>query len=758
MAIMAKGKLLSMPKGYSKGKWSPQAIKVLEERYLWRDKRGRIIENPEGMCYRVAREIAGAEINFGQDEKKIENLTKAFYELIVSREFLPNSPTLMNAGKETRLQYSACYVLPVGDSIIEIFNAIKHAALVHQSGGGTGFAFSRLRPKGSVVRRSGGVASGPVSFMRIFDQATQEIKQGGTRRGANMGVLRVDHPDILQFIDCKRDGGITNFNISVGVTDGFMNALKAGKEYQLVAPHDGKVTGKLSAREVFERIVKSAWLTGDPGIIWLDRINQGPANPVPSMGPVEATNPCGEQPLYPFEVCNLGSLNLALMTKGKRKKEVDWQKLEKDIPLAVRFLDNVIEVNPYPIPETDEAAKLNRRIGLGVMGWADLLFQLEIPYSSSKAINLAKKISSFIQKVGHQESQSLAEERGPFPNFEKSIYKKQKPLRNATVTTIAPTGSISVLADCSSGIEPAFALAFQHKTGEREMKFINQYFLEAMKKERVAQSALEEVKEKGQAGGVKEIPAKIKRIFQTAHEISWEDHVKMQSAWQIGTDNAVSKTINFPHETEVKDMEKAFLMAYKSGCLGITVFRDGCKEDQVLYLGLKETGKKKKLEIKPRPEKLQGTTHRIPTPVGNAFVTVNTDEKGEPFEVFVSVGKAGSDLTADAEAIGRLISLNLRSANANTKEMLAQVVDQLAEIGGAASIGLGKNRIKSLPDGIAKILRDFLVNGDGLKEETVSQPAFKFKNGRDLCPACGQGSLIFEEGCSKCLSCGFTKC
>jgi len=755
---MAKKGLKSAPKGYPRGKWSPQAIRVLEERYLWRDKSGRIVETPEGMCYRVAQEIAGAEINFGQDEKKVESLTEAFYQLLVSREFLPNSPTLMNAGKETKLQYSACYVLPVGDSIIEIFNAIKHAALVHQSGGGTGFAFSRLRPRGSVVKRSGGVASGPVSFMRIFDQATQEIKQGGTRRGANMGVLRVDHPDILQFIDCKRDGGVTNFNISVGVTDDFMKTLKAGKEYKLIAPHNGKVMGKLPAKEVFEKIVQSAWLTGDPGMIWLDRINQGSANPVPSMGPVEATNPCGEQPLYPFEVCNLGSINLTLMTKGKRKKEFDWQKLEKTVSLAVRFLDNVIEVNPYPIPETDEAAKLNRRIGLGIMGWADLLFQLEMPYSSSKAINLGEKISLFIQKAGHQESQRLAEERGPFPNFEKSIYKKQKPLRNATVTTIAPTGSISVLADCSSGIEPAFALAFQHKTEEREMKFINQYFLEAMEREGVVKSAAEEVKNKGQAGAVKEIPTKIKRIFQTAHEIPWEDHIKMQAAWQAGTDNAVSKTINFPHDTQAKDIEKAFLVAYEAGCLGVTIFRDRCKEDQVLYLGLGDKEEQKKLEIKPRPERLQGMTHQIRTPVGNAYITVNTDEKGNPFEVFISVGKAGSDLTADAEAIGRLISLNLRSANANTKEMLAQVVDQLAEIGGAASVGLGKSRVKSLPDGIAKILRDFLVNGHGLEKEAVTQPSFRFKNGRDLCPACGQGTLIFEEGCSNCLSCGFTKC
>ena len=756
---MPKKRLLkSVPRGYPKGKWSSQAIKVLKERYLWKDKRGRIVETPEGMCYRVAQDIAGAERNFGLDEKRIDSLTEAFYKLLVKREFLPNSPTLMNAGKETKLQYSACYVLPVGDSIIEIFNAIKHAALVHQSGGGTGFSFSRLRPKGSVVRRSGGTASGPVSFMRIFDQATQEIRQGGTRRGANMGILRVDHPDILEFIDSKRERGITNFNISVGITDEFVKALRSGKKYKLIAPHTGKTIGQLLAKEVFEKIIKSAWLTGDPGVVWLDRINKGSANPVPSMGPVEATNPCGEQPLYPYEVCNLGSINLALMVKSKRRKKVDWQKLERVTRLAARFLDNVIEVNPFPIPETDEAAKLNRRIGLGVMGWADLLFQLEIPYASQKATNLGRKISLFIQKVGHQESQKLAEERGPFPNFEKSIYKNQKPLRNATVTTIAPTGSISVLADCSSGIEPVFALAFQHKTEEREMKFVNQYFLEAMKREKVAKKAVEEAKEKGQAGGIKEIPVKTKKIFQTAHEIPWEDHVKMQAVWQEGTDNAVSKTINLPHETEAKDVEKAFLMAYKTGCMGITVFRDRCKEDQVLYLGLKDKEKKKGLEIKPRPEKLRGVTHRVHTPLGSVYITINTNARGDPFEVFLGVGKAGSDLTADAEAIGRLISLNLRSANANTKEMLTQVVDQLAEIGGATSIGLGQNRVKSLPDAVAKVLKDFLVNGSGTGEETVTQPSFKFKNGRDLCPVCGQGTLTFEEGCSKCLSCGFTKC
>ncbi len=715
------------------------------------------METPEGMCYRVAKEIASAELNFGQDKKRVKKLTREFYDLLVKRDFLPNSPTLMNAGKETKLQYSACYVLPVGDSIIEIFNAVKYAAIVHQSGGGTGFSFSRLRPKGSVVRRSGGVASGPVSFMRVFDKATNEIKQGGKRRGANMGVLRIDHPDVLEFIDCKREGGIRNFNISVGVTEKFMKALKEGKKYDLIAPHNNKITGQLSAKEVFRKIVESAWLTGDPGMVWLDRINEGSANPVPEMGPVETTNPCGEQPLYPNEVCNLGSINLALMIKGKRKREVDWQKLEKVIRLAVRFLDNVIEVNPFPIPETDEAAKLNRRIGLGVMGWADMLFQLEVPYATKRAINLGKRLSLFIQKIGHDESQKLAEERGPFPNFEKSIYKKKKLLRNATVTTIAPTGSISVLADCSSGIEPVFALAFLHKTDEREMYFTNRYFLEAAKKAKIAKAKVEEVKEKGQAGEIKEIPLRMRKIFQTAHEIPWDYHIKMQAAWQKGTDNAVSKTINFRHETNTEEIEKAFLMAYKTSCLGITVFRDRCKEDQVLHLGLKDK-EKKKLTVKPRPEKLQGMTHRVRTPLGNAYVTINTNEKGEPFEVFVGVGKAGSDLTADAEAIGRLISLNLRSANANTKEMLAQIVDQLAEIGGANSIGFGQNRVKSLPDAVAKVLKDFLINGSGSIKEAVTQPSFKFKNGRDLCPACGQATLIFEEGCSKCANCGFTKC
>jgi len=755
---MVSEKLNSVPTGYPKGQWSTQALLVLSERYLWRDTQGKVIETPEGMCYRVAKEMAGIEANFGKDEKEVERLTRAFYELMASREFLPNSPTLMNAGKETRLQYSACYVLPVGDSIVEIFDAIKNAAIIHQSGGGTGFAFSRLRPKGSIVRRSGGVASGPVSFMRIFDTATQQIKQGGTRRGANMGILRVDHPDILEFIDCKKEGGINNFNISVGVTDEFMKALKAKKKYNLVTPNNGKVTGQLAAQEVFQKMVENAWLTGDPGMVWLDRINQGPANPVPSMGPVESTNPCGEQPLYPNEVCNLGSLNLALMVKGKKKKELDWQKLESATRLAVRFLDNVIEANPYPIPEVKEIAKLNRRIGLGVMGWADLLFQLEMPYASQKAVNLGEKISLFIQKIGHQESQKLAEERGPFPNFKISIYKKQKPLRNATVTTIAPTGSISVLADCSSGVEPVFALAFQHKTEKREMSFVNQYFLEMTKTQQVSKEIVELVKEKGQSGEIKAMPLKIRKIFQTAHEISWEDHIKMQAAWQRGTDNAVSKTINFPHQAKTEEIGKAFLKAYELGCLGITIFRDHCQEDQVLYLGLKEKPARKNVEIKPRPVKLQGVTHRVTTPVGHAFITINTDELGDPFEVFVGVGKAGSDLTADAEAIGRLVSLNLRTANTNAKEMLAQIVDQLGEIGGANSVGFGRDRIKSLPDGVAKVLKDFLINGSGAEDQIITQPSFKFKNGRDLCPTCGQGTLIFEEGCSKCLNCGFSKC
>ncbi|HLF48002.1 MAG TPA: adenosylcobalamin-dependent ribonucleoside-diphosphate reductase, partial [Methylomirabilota bacterium] len=462
------------------GHWSEPALRVLRERYLSREG-GEVTETPEEMCWRVARAIAAAEVRFGRSPAAAAEVAAAFYDMMVDGYFLPNSPTLMNAGKGNQLQYSACYVLPVGDSMEEIFDSVKAAAIIHQSGGGTGFAFSRLRPKNDFVRSTGGRASGPVSFLRVFNSATEAVKQGGTRRGANMGVLRVDHPDIVEFIECKLDGGMTNFNISVAATDAFMDALARGADYDLVNPRTGLVAGRLSAREIFERIVRAAWRTGDPGLVFIDRINQSPANPTPEVGLIEATNPCGEQPLLPFEACNLGSVNVAKFVRERGgQPEIHWDELERVARLAVRFLDDVIEVNPYPLPAIDVMVKANRRIGLGVMGWADLLFTLGIPYDSDQALDLAGRLMAFIEEKGHDQSAKLAEERGPFPNWSRSIYRSGRSLRNSTVTTIAPTGTISMIAGCSSGIEPVFALAFEHRVkgpdGERVLPFVSETF------------------------------------------------------------------------------------------------------------------------------------------------------------------------------------------------------------------------------------------------------------------------------------------
>lgn len=753
------------PKGYSRGQWTKEAVRVLEERYLMKDSRGKIIETPDGMAYRVAREVAAAEKIFGADEKKREQVTREFYELICRRLFMPNSPTLMNAGKGNNLQYSGCYVLPVGDSLAEIFDAIKNTAIVHQSGGGTGFSFSSLRPKGSRVKSTHGVASGAVSFMRVFDAATNEVKQGGARRGANMGVLRVDHPDIEEFVESKLKGGITNFNISVAVTDVFMRAVEKDKDYWLYDPYLKRKTKKLKAREVFGRIVKGAWANGDPGVIFIDRVNAGPANPVPAMGPVAATNPCGEQPLYPNEACNLGSINLSLMVK-KGIKEVDWEKLDQVTRTATRFLDDVIEVNPYPLPEIDKIVKANRRVGLGVMGWADLLFQLEIPYDSREAVGLAKKVMKFIQKKAHEESGKMALERGEFPNFKKSVYKDGKPLRNATLTTIAPTGSISIVAGASSGIEPLFALAYKHKVDDRELYFFNPYFEEAAKKHGLDKDIIEKVKTRGNLHGL-EVPKKLARVFVTAHEVEWRGHINTQAAFQAGVDNAVSKTINLPNEAEVATVEKAYLYAYKKGCMGITVYRDRCREEQVLYAGEDKkkaaTEGQRELKVKPRPAVAIGKTYRIETPVGTAFVTVNTNGKNDPFEVFVNVGKVGSDIAADAEAIGRLISLNLRlGSDFSWTEVLAQIIEQLEGIGGGESVGFGPNRIRSLADGVAKILKEYLGGQQASVSQIGAQPNLlervRRRGHRDMCPSCGMSALIFEEGCAKCSYCGYNKC
>jgi len=548
------------------------ALKVLRARYLFKDEKGDVIETPEKMFERVAKTVSSAESLYKGNTVEWE---EKFYTLMTDLKFLPNSPTLMNAGKDMG-QLAACFVLPVGDSINSIFDTLKNAALILQSGGGTGFSFSRLRPKADIVRSTGGIASGPVSFMRIYNTATEVIKQGGARRGANMGILRIDHPDILEFIKIKRsEGELTNFNISVAVTDIFMDALKNNEEYELINPRSKAVVGKLKARVVFDEMVESAWETGDPGIIFIDRINR--ANPTPHIGTMESTNPCGEQPLLPYEACVLGSMNLSKYVKDS-KRYIEWDALSRDIRTAVRFLDNSIDVNKYPIQKIEEMHKGNRKIGLGVMGWADMLILLNIPYNHKEAFSLARDLMRFVRATAREASVELAEIKGVFPNFKGSIYDFQgmPRVRNATTTTIAPTGTLSIISDCSSGIEPIFALAYKRLILDSELYEINRYFFEIAKDKGFYSEEMEKkVIEKGHLRGIKEIPNEIKRLFKTAHEIHPEDHIEMQASFQEYTDNAVSKTINMPYRSKKEDVARAFLLAYEKGCKGITIFRSG---------------------------------------------------------------------------------------------------------------------------------------------------------------------------------------
>jgi len=1113
------------------GTWTEPALRVLRERYLTR-RDGEVVETPEEMCWRVALSIAAGEARYGRSPAAVREVATAFYEVMVDGYFLPNSPTLMNAGKGNGLQYSACYVLPVGDSMEEIFDSVKAAAIIHKSGGGTGFAFSRLRPKDDIVESTGGRASGPVSFLRVFNHATEAVKQGGTRRGANMGILRVDHPDILEFIECKLDGGITNFNISVAVTDAFMEALDKGAEYELINPRTGRVTGRLSAREVFRRIVAAAWRTGDPGMVFIDRINASPANPTPELGQIEATNPCvtgdtliytarglvragdlaeareavdvvldsrfdagelgpastvfstgekpvyrlvteegyevrltadhrvmtsrgwrqagelrpgerihvlnrkggfgaegsleegrvvgwlvgdgevhadagivlrfrgeerrelgplfagylatlsggsspvgvveiagrdecrvasaraasvilprygmtganrlagvpvrvfagseelqrgflqalftadghaaghprkgvsvrlrsvslpllkdvqrlllnfgiasriyagrhpapttplaggegglrecagradhelvvgrdnvevfvrevgfigpakqrqlwrllgtctrgpyretflarfralvpegvervydlkeplthsfianglvvhncGEQPLLPNEACNLGSLNVAKFARrnGGGEMTIDWEEMERVVRLAVRFLDDVIEMNPYPLPEIDATVKANRRIGLGIMGWADLLFLLGIPYDSTEATDLAERLMAFVKEKSHDQSAKLAEERGPFPNWSRSIYRHGRPMRNSTVTTIAPTGTISMIAGCSSGIEPIFALAFEHRVkqpdGERVLTFMNETFERIAREQGWYSDALKaEIARRGSLHDIPGVPEHARRVFKTSHEIGYEWHVRHQAAFQRYTDNGVSKTINLPNHATEDDVASAYRLAWELGCLGITVFRDGCKGEQVLTVGVGPRKEKATAPapavIKPRPRSLSGTTYRTETPIGTAYITINETDEKEAFEVFVQVGKGGSDTMAVAEALGRLISLILRLPSPlSAQRRLEEVISQLSRIGGGQPTGFGPAKILSLPDAIARTLAEHL----GQVKPASGEVALVGGNGRktigDLCKECGQATFIYEEGCKKCLSCGFNEC
>jgi ribonucleoside-diphosphate reductase alpha chain len=738
-----------------KAKLTDNARRVLVRRYLIRDAKGEPQEEPEDMFWRVAQNIASAEAFYGASEHEIKEMAERFYELMVSLDFLPNSPTLMNAGRQFQ-QLSACFVLPVDDSLEAIFEAVKNTALIHKSGGGTGFSFSRLRPKDDIVSSTLGVSSGPVSFMEVFDAATDAIKQGGTRRGANMAVLRVDHPDILEFIDAKlEEGRLTNFNLSVAVTDAFMEAVRRDEEYPLINPRNGQEVRRLPAPEVFQRIVRNAWASGEPGMIFLDRINRD--NPTPALGAIESTNPCGEQPLLPYESCNLGSINLAHMVRGEvLHGEIDWDKLARTVRLAVRFLDNVIDVNRFPLPQIEQMTKGNRKIGLGVMGFADLLILLGIPYDSEQALACAREVMAFIGEHAHAASAELAEQRGVFPNWEQSVWAQRGVrMRNATCTTIAPTGSISIIAGVSSGIEPLFAVAFERHVlgGETLIEFHPLFAQLAAARGFDCPELRAAVAQRGRVRGLKEVPLDLQEVFVTAHEIPFAHHVRVQAAFQEFTDNAVSKTINFPHEASVEEVGQAFWLAYELGCKGITVYRDGCRSEQVLTTGrtaeVRQTAAK--ITPRPRPEVVRGETRVMPTGCGKLYVTINFDEEGRPFEVFGNMGKAGGCAASQCEAIARMVSQALRSGIAPE-----HIIKQLRGIScHMPAWEPGGSKILSCADAFAKALeRSLQAQGGQLQLELGEEPT---PVGAGACPECG-GALYRVEGCLLCRDCGYSQC
>ncbi|MBT8338902.1 MAG: vitamin B12-dependent ribonucleotide reductase [Desulfatitalea sp.] len=725
------------------------AVKVLERRYLRKDDAGRCKEKPAQMFRRVARHIAQADLRYDSDAD-VKGTEEVFYRLMTDLTFLPNSPTLMNAGRRLG-QLAACFVLPVDDSMEAIFDTLKNAAIIHKSGGGTGFSFSRLRPKNSMVGTTGGVASGPVSFMKIFNTATEQVKQGGTRRGANMAILNVDHPDIMEFIFCKQNNGdLNNFNISVGLTDAFMQAVAHDATYDLVDPCTQQRTGSLNAATVYGALVQQAWKNGDPGIVFLDRMNRD--NPTPRLGRIESTNPCGEQPLLPMEACNLGSINLArFVCTEQDAPTVDFEALGRVVHAAVHFLDNTIDMSAYPLPSIDAMVKGNRKVGLGVMGFADLLFQLKIPYNSEAALKLAEKVMAFIQNEACSASRRLAETRSAFLNFDQSIYKEtdSPPLRNATRTTIAPTGTLSIIANCSSGIEPLFALSFVRNVMDNDrLTEVNPIF-EAEAKTRGFYSAelMETIARCGSIKDIDTIPEEVRAVFVTAHDISPEWHLRMQAAFQKYTDNAVSKTVNLPRDATADDVRKIYDLAYELGCKGVTLYRDGSKEQQVLATGASASSDDIMAAVRKRPETLEGFTTKIRTGYGQLYVTV-TEFNGRPFEVFATIGKSGRSTTAKTEAIGRLVSLALRSG-----VQVDQIIEQLKGIGGEHPIFQEGGLVLSIPDAIARVLERRYV-----KTTTGRQPG-KAVNSLlgATCPECGQ-TISFEEGCQTCHFCGFTKC
>jgi len=749
-------------------KLSSNALRLLERRYLRKDEAGKIIETPEDLFRRVARHVASAELLY-DPEADISFWKEKFYQLMANLDFLPNSPTLMNAGRELG-QLSACFVIPIDDFIESIFDAVKHTALIHKSGGGTGFSFSRLRPESDRVGSTGGVASGPVSFMRAFDTTTDVIKQGGMRRGANMAVLKVDHPDIMKFITVKDDPqALTNFNLSVAISDSFMEAEEKGDDYDLVNPRNGERMGKLNAREVFDKIVNMAWRTGDPGIVFIDQINRH--NPTPNLGEIESTNPCGEQPLLSYESCNLGSINLAkiIVCQDGQSAQVDYVKLAQIVKVAVRFLDDVIDVNQFPLPQIAEATKATRKIGLGVMGFADMLIQLGIPYDSEEAIKAAEQIMSFISEEANKASMELAAQRGVFPAFVGSIYDVPDGprFRNASRTTIAPTGSLSIIANCSSGIEPAYALSYvRHILEGEEFVEVNPYFEDVAQKGGFYSSKLmRELAEGKKLRDFPDIPEEVKRNFVTAYDVTPEWHVRIQGAFQRDTDSAVSKTVNFPYEATPEDVRKVYMLAYQKGLKGITIYRDRSRASQVLTVGqgLKEA--EGKLTPRKRPKVTKGVTERVNTGCGYIYVTVNFDESGI-CEVFSTLGKSGGCAAAQLEAISRLISLALRSG-----VDLDSIVKQLRGIRCPSISWEQGHAVMSCADAIAGVLEKYISQGSADhagsgSKYSVSRQAVEsldpetpgFGSGiTGQCPECG-GPLIYQEGCNICLDCGFTKC
>jgi len=738
---------------------SDNALTVLRKRYFVKDDKGNPIEGTKELFARVANNIAQAERNYGANQAEVDNTAEDFYNLMTSLDFLPNSPTLMNAGRDLQ-QLAACFVLPIKDSIDGIFDAIKSAAIIHKSGGGTGFSFSRLRPNRDKVKTTNGVSSGPVSFMKVFNAATEAVKQGGTRRGANMGILRVDHPDVREFITCKADDkDINNFNISVAITEKFMEAVKHGRKYDLINPRNGEVIAQEDAREIFDMMVEYSWKNGDPGIVFIDRINRD--NPTPNVGEMESTNPCGEQPLLPFEACNLGSVNLANMLDDKK---VNYTKLAKTVKLAVRFLDNVIDMSRYPLDEIDKMVRGNRKIGLGVMGWADMLLEMGISYKSEEAVKLAEKVMKFIRDEAEKESEELGKKRGLFPNYKGSALEaKGRKLRNATLTTIAPTGTLSMIAACSSGVEPLFAVAYIKTVMDNDrLPEINRSFLKAARERGFySDNLMMKIGEHGHImDDMKEIPEDIKKTFVTAHDIEPEWHIKMQAAFQKYTDNAVSKTVNFKNSATKEDVREVYMLAYEMDCKGVTIYRDGSRDVQVLTVSTKDSKVKtadpdsilKHADIEPRkrPDITFGRTIKMKTGCGNLYVTVNEDEEGI-CELFTTMGKSGGCASAQAEAISRLVSVALR---AHVKPEV--IVKHLRGTRCPAPAWQEGGIVLSCPDAIGIAMEKYIHEKSENKEKFIFKNTMEKTMG-ETCPECGT-TMEHEGGCNVCRVCGYSKC